>query len=369
MIIFNDLPSLDTVPDETIASFEPRARRAEPRAPRISDVARLAGVSTATVSMVMNNSPRISRPTALRVRRTAERLGYRPNRAAQALRGFQTRTLAAILPAAEQGMADLYIGEILNGIRETARAMNYRLLLEQPTEKGISTFSNRSFDAHDVDANLCIGCAVADVPHELLDLPLMLVDSRPARSQIDHVTCDYRGAMTQAVEHLTQIGHRNIALIHAATPDRHTSELRAAWRDATSTQAQAFRPGCPIFDAPADEKGGSSAAADLLDSHPDVTAIVADDDRMALGVLHQLALRRLDVPRDISVITLGDLGPAAFATPALTAVRLPLRAVGAAACQAMIKRLAGEAPHTAQLIPTQLILRHSTGPALELRAL
>src|SRR6476646_5515215 len=100
MITFNELPTL--APSEK--GYSPR--RAEPRAPRISDVARLAGVSTATVSMVMNNSPRISRPTALRVRRTAERLGYRPNRAAQALRGFQTRTLAALLPAGEQGLAD-----------------------------------------------------------------------------------------------------------------------------------------------------------------------------------------------------------------------------------------------------------------------
>jgi len=346
---------------ETAPQIEPRRPMRTP--PRISDVARMAGVSTATVSMVMNNNPRISRATAKRVRATAERLGYRPNRAAQALRGIQTRTLVAFVPASDRGLADLYIGELLNGVREAAHKLGYRLLLEQ----GMPTFNPEHprmgrFDAKEVDGILCIGCTVADVPHDLLDLPLLLVDSRPSRCRIDHVTCDYRGGMQQAVNYLAQLGHHNIALIRPATPDHRGPELLGAYREALNGSAGASGDAA-LAEGAASEQGGSEAAAELLDRNPQVTAIIAADDRMAAGVLHRLALRGLECPRDLSVITVGDTGPAEFATPGLSAVRLPLRAIGSTACERMIQRLRGEISAVNELLSTHLVLRGSTGMA------
>ena len=353
---------------ETTTTYEYEASPVEPRRaalrtpPRISDVARMAGVSTATVSMVMNNNPRISRATAKRVRATAERLGYRPNRAAQALRGIQTRTLVAFVPASDRGLADLYIGELLNGVRDAAHNLGYRLLLEQ----GMPTFDPSHprmgrFDAKEVDGVLCIGCTVADVPHDLLDLPLLLVDSRPSRCRIDHIACDYRGGMQQAVNYLSQLGHRNIALMRPATPDHRGPELLGAYREALSLSGAAGE--LALAEAAPSEQGGSEAAADLLDHDPKITAIIAADDRMASGVLHRLALRGLECPRDISVITMGDTAPAEFTTPGLTAIKLPLRTIGATACERMIQRLRGEITAVGELLTTQLILRGSTGLA------
>ena len=375
------------------------ARQIPIRTPRISDVARMAGVSTATVSMVMHDNPRISRATSKRVRATAERLGYRPNRAAQSLRGVRTRTLAAFLPASDQGLADLYIGELLNGIRDAAHTLGYRLLLERSTPPLTPSpgtladpehsrragegwgegraLSHSHFDSKEIDAILCIGCTVADIPHDLLDLPLLLVDSRPARSRIDHVACDYRGGMQQAVNYLTQLGHRNIALIRPATPDHRGPELLSAFRDALSAQPDlssthlaaplAGRVPTPhpiaLAESTPSEQGGSQAAHELFERHPHITAIIAAADRMSAGVLHQLALRGLSCPLDISVMTLGDIGPSAFSTPGLTAIHLPLRAVGAAACEKIIQRLSGEVSNIAELLPTNLILRGSTGLA------
>ena len=326
--------------------------------PRISDVARLAGVSTATVSMVMNNNPRISRATSKRVRATAERLGYRPNRAAQALRGIQTRTLVAFVPVSDHGLADLYVGELLNGVRETANNLGYRLLLET----GMPTFDSDHprygrFDAKEVDGIMCIGCTVADVPHDLLDLPLLLVDSRPSRSRIDHVSCDYRGGMRQAVNYLIELGHRNIALLRPATPDHRGPELLSAYREAMGAGASALL----LAETAPSEQGGSDAIGELLDRNPAITAVITADDRMAAGVLHRMKLRGLSCPGDLSVVSLGDTGPAEFTSPGVTAIRLPLRAVGAVACEKMIQRLRGEISAVGELLPTQMVLRGSTG--------
>ena len=202
------------------------------RVPRIHDVARLAGVSVATVSMVMNDNPRISRPTAARVRLVAEKLGYRPSRAARALRGMKSRTLAVFVPALKQGLADLYVGELLNGVHEAAQGLGYRLLLEQATPAGTVLPNTPGFDAEEVEGILCVGCAVADIPHELLDLPLMLIDSKPSRCKIDHVTCDYANAMSQAVNHLTELGHRRIALVRPAGADHREYDMLLGFRQA-----------------------------------------------------------------------------------------------------------------------------------------
>src|SRR5678815_1685848 len=158
MVTMLSTDAADLIDRDEMDSTEPglAGRKVARTPPRISDVARLAGVSTATVSMVMNNNPRISRATAKRVRATAERLGYRPNRAAQALRGIQTRTLVAFVPTSDHGLADLYIGELLNGVRETANNLGYRLLLET----GMPTFGSDQprygrFDAKEVDGIMC----------------------------------------------------------------------------------------------------------------------------------------------------------------------------------------------------------------------
>ncbi len=332
------------------------------RAPRIHDVARLAGVSVATVSMVMNDSPRISRPTATRVRSVAERLGYRASRAARALRGMKSRTMVVFVPSCSQGMADLYIGGLLNGVREAAHQAGYRLLLEQAAHSGPDNQANRpGFDAEEVEGILCVGCTVADVPHEMLDLPLMLIDSSPSKCRIDHVTSDYTGAMTQAVKHLKELGHRQIALVRPAGVDHREFEMLVAFRQAMSDAG--ISQGSVLAQAERSESGGSEASADLLDRHPRITAMIAADDRMAVGILHQLSSRGLDCPKDISVISLGDLGPAAYATPGISAVSLPLSEVGRLGCERFIERLRGEIASVAERLPTHLVARASTGRA------
>ncbi len=219
-----------------------------------------------------------------------------------------------------------------------------------------------SFDADEVEGILCVGCTVADVPHEMLDLPLMLIDSAPTRCKIDHMTCDYAGAMSQAVKHLTALGHRQIALVRPAGSDHREFEMLSGYSQAM-TDAGAPH-GSLLARAERSESGGSEAAADLFDRCDDITAIIAADERMAIGILHQIHHRGLECPHEVSLISLGDSGPAAYTTPSIASIHMPLHSVGGLGCERFIQRLRGEVASVAERLKTRIIPRGSTAAAL-----
>src|SRR5690349_831860 len=123
------------------------------------EVARLAKVSVATVSMVLNDNPRISRATHMRVQRLIDRLGYRPNRLAQSLSGRYTQVLAVLLPALRHAFADAYFGELISGICDRAGKLGYKVILEQAKPEFLK---NREyieiFERRYVDGILALGC-------------------------------------------------------------------------------------------------------------------------------------------------------------------------------------------------------------------
>jgi DNA-binding LacI/PurR family transcriptional regulator len=111
------------------------------------------------------------------------------------------------------------------------------------------------------------------------------------------------------------------------------------------------------------EEGGALAAETILSSHPEITAVFAANDKMAIGVLHALSRRGVRVPQDISVVGFDNLQHAAFVTPSLTTVQLPLYQVGVLACERLIERIRGRIEPVAETLPTHLIVRESTAMA------
>src|SRR2546430_7412813 len=145
------------------------------------EVARLAKVSVATVSMVLNDNPRISRATHMRVQRLIDRLGYRPNRLAQSLSGRYTQVLAVMLPALRHAFADAYFGELISGICDRAGKMGYKVMLEQAKPEFIKERKHLEiFERRYVDGVLCLG--TNDRHHYLGDFtdgpfPAVVVDN------------------------------------------------------------------------------------------------------------------------------------------------------------------------------------------------
>lgn len=330
------------------------------------EVARLAKVSVATVSMVLNDNPRISRATHMRVQRLIDRLGYRPNRLAQSLSGRYTQVLAVLLPALRHAFADAYFGELISGICDRAGKMGYKVMLEQAKPEFIKERQHvEIFERRYVDGILALGCN--DRHAWLKDFsggkyPLVVVDNYFNQWSLDSVVCDYRSGAEQVMNYLLQLGHKKIGLINAAQEIRTSRDVFDVYAAKLKTAGYEPQPQW-VEDGKFTEEGGARAAQAILDRDSGVTALFAGNDKMALGALHYLNGKGVDVPGQISVVGFDDLRHAGFVTPTLTTVHLPLYEVGALACERLIERVHGKAERVTERLPTHLVVRESTGMA------
>jgi len=332
----------------------------------LRDVARLAGVSVATVSMVINDNPRISRATHMRVQRLIERLGYRPNRLAQSLSSKYTQVLAILLPALRHAFADPHLGELISGICDRAGKMGYKVILEQAKPEFVKSRQHiEIYERRYIDGILALGCH--DRHHWLKDFadgryPLVVVDNLMTQWNLDYVVCDYTSGANQVMNYLLQLGHRKIGLIYAAPEIQTSRDVRDIYK--SRLEAAGVTPDDSwVADGKFTEEDGAIAAADILKRHPDVTALFAGNDKMALGALHHLTREGVRVPQEVSVVGIDDLKHASFVTPSLTTVHLPLYEVGALACEKLIERVHGNIDKVAETLPTHLVMRESTGLA------
>jgi len=359
----------------------------------LRDVAQAASVSVATVSMVLNNNPRISRATHARVQRVMDKLGYQPNRLAQSLSSKYTHVLAILMPDLRNAFADAYFGEVISGICERSQQLGYKVMLEQATPAFIQGRKHLEIiDRRFVDGILALGTDDTQIwlndfepgvyPALVVDNVVPTkpkvdvgvdagadagvvagVDARPIEpSRLDYVACDHASGARQLLSYLLQLGHRNIGLItagsqiasHQLIRDTFAARLKTADIELDSTFTA---------DGMFTEEGGANAALELVNRHPQITALFCANDKMALGAMHQLRRLRIDVPRQISVVGFDDLHHAAFVYPALTTVHLPLHQVGATAAERLIDRIRGRAERVHDLIGTHLVVRDSTAIA------
>jgi DNA-binding LacI/PurR family transcriptional regulator len=192
--------------------------------------------------------------------------------------------------------------------------------------------------------------------------PALVVDNYFPHWDLDHVVCDYRAGAEQAMNYLLQLGHRKIGLIYAAPEIRTTRDkidvYESKLRDAGQDPIPTLRA-----DGKFTEADGAKAAEQILANHPDVTALFAANDKMAIGALHYLSRRRIAVPEQISVVGFDDMRQSAFANPSLTTVHLPLYEVGQLACERLVERIRGKQDRVADLLPTHLVVRESTAMA------
>lgn len=357
----------DTLPN----AIRPRRAERNGRAVNLRDVASAARVSVATVSMVLNNNPRISRATHARVQRVMDKMGYQPNRLAQSLSSKYTNVLAVLLPDVQRAFADAYFGEVLSGICERANKLGYKLMIEQAKPAFIRDRKHLEiFDRRYVDGVLCLG--TVDDQDYLADFdpttyPAVIVDNNPDLSrlgklEVDHVMCDYESGAVQVMNYLLQLGHRKIGLIpgvETIATSRRVIEIFQNKLAGVGVTSDSTWIECGSYT----EEGGAEAARQLLDRHPDLTAIMAGNDKMAIGAMHLLTRLGRDVPREISITGFDDLHHAAFVNPSLTTVHLPLYQVGSLATDRLIERVHGRTEAVNDVVPTHLVVRDSTGIA------
>jgi DNA-binding LacI/PurR family transcriptional regulator len=334
--------------------------RAEPgsRAPVMSDVARLAGVSHQTVSRVLNGHPSVSPQTRDRVLRAVRQLNYRPNAMARGLAGRRSRVLGVVSfdtilygPAAT-----------LLGIERAARAAGYGVsivTLEQLDHRGVVDAVNALAD-QSVAGVVIIAPQTAAVAalHSLPgQIPAVAVESEVG-GDIPAVAVDQLSGARLAVEHLLGLGHRTVWHIAGPRDWLEGRDRVDGWRTALEG---AGRPVPPMIAGDWSARSGYEAGS-MLVTRPDVTAIFAANDHTALGVLRAAHEHHIRVPDQLSIVGFDDIPEAAYLPPPLTTVRQDFDEVGRRAIATLLQILdPGQAPppQRTQVRPT-LVARCST---------
>ena len=316
-------------------------------------VAERAGVSQSTVSLVLSGKARgrVSAATAETVRRAAAELGYRPNRAAQALRLGTARVVCLVVP----DVTNPFFGQVLRGATHAARAAGFEVALVDLDRD--ETWAHQSFAAlanGPVDGFLLFG--VTPPPGESADRVVLIELEAP---RLPSVRFRFEDGVRAAIAHLAGLGHRRIGHLSSSVngPTFH-------WR-VEAADAEAAARGLPairrvhsaIAHAPAAE-----AARSLLEGGGGPTAILCDDDIMAAGAC--VAARRLGlhVPGDVSIVGCDDLPVASVVDPPLTTLAADGELIGAAGFEMLAAVLEGHRPRR-RTLPVKLIVRGSTGPA------
>ncbi|MGP3949035.1 LacI family DNA-binding transcriptional regulator [Streptomyces sp. 7N604] len=323
------------------------------------DVARAAGVSQATVSLVLGEKwrGRVSERTAGAVRAAADRLGYRPNLAARNLRLGRTRTALLVVPA----LTNEFFARVYTGAAQVAAENGFGVVL-YPSPEGVGPARDPFGSARAALDGVIASSMAADALAAMRGggLPLVMLDSDPAdAAAAATVNLDIAGGMRRVAEHLLALGHRR--LVHLASAvDSWTFRVRAA------ALAEALRaaPDAAVRREPAElsvDAGRQAAERALSRPGPRPTALLCDDDILAAGACKAVRRLGLRVPEDVSVTGFDDLALATALEPELTTVRLPAEEVGARGMTALLAVLDGR-PAEGEAVPVRLIPRGSTAP-------
>lgn len=328
----------------------------------IEDVARAAGVSTATVSRALRDLPNVTPSTRDRVRTAAAELGYVASPSAASLASGRTRAIGLISPYVNRW----YFSNVIEGAERTLRSQGFDVLLY--------TFDGRRRDGRPrldagvlrrrVDGVLVVGLPLdEDEVAALLGLghPLVCI-GWGGYGQVT-VRLDDRATARAATQHLLGLGHRRIAHLTGPADDVAPSsppvDRAAGFRDALADAGLAVDPAL-VAHSRLDVDGGRAAMRAVLDRAPDVTAVFAASDEMAMGAIMALREAGRDVPGDVSVIGIDghDLGELV----GLTTMAQPAADQGAIAARLVLDMIAGVPAPPFTVAPTVLVLRTSTGP-------
>lgn len=330
--------------------------------PSIDDVARRAGVSTATVSRSLNEPDRVKPATREAVRAAIDELGYTPHFGGRALASNRTNTFGAIVPTLENAI----FARGLQALEEHLASKGTTLLVASsgydPIREGdqIRTMLGRG-----IDGLLLIGTARPDETYHLLgqnNVPVVIAWSSAPESAYPSVGFDNRaGAVTMTKLVLDQ-GHRDVAMIAGIS----NGNDRAAERIAGVRQclkAHGLRlPASRLIEAEYNLRDAGDAMRSLMDQGVPPTAIVCGNDILAVGALMQAKRMGLSVPGDVSIVGYDDIEIASVVEPALTTLHVPHRRMGRAAAEMLLAMRDGEPHDRTVLLDTAPVQRASLGP-------
>lgn len=327
-----------------------------PRRVTITDVARTAGVSVATVSKVINGRDGVARATRTHVSEVIDDLGYEGSLVARSLRSHKTYVIGVLVAGFEP-----FSAEILKGAAQVLEDSEYDLLAYTGARRGGGVGWERRYlsrlSGTLIDGAVLVTPTVVDADS---DIPVVAIDPHAGPLDLPTVDSDNFAGGLLATRHLVELGHTRIGFL-AGRPDLESSRLReSGYRQALADAGipfdeTLFRVGSYM------REEAHAPAAELLSLPEPPTAVFAANDLSALGILDVARRRGMDVPRDLSIVGFDDIPEAAQSTPPLTTVHQPIQQMGASAIRLLLA-LMDETPVESQRVrlPVSLVPRGST---------
>ena len=340
----------------------------------IGDVARRAGVSTATVSRVLAGIGGARPETRDRVLDAARELGYRPSGVARSLKLRTTRTFGLIITDIENP----FFPQLVRAVEDVAREHGFALLLcnaaDDPDRE--ASYLDLLVDRRVDGIVIAVSGLGARHGEWLAEPPLPVVLVNTAAPGLPHpsITSDNVDGGRQAAAHLLDLGHRRIGVLtagprNAAAPDRVAGVRRAFEERGLDPDSITV-----VVDEPGVE-GGEAALCRLLEEAPDTTGVAAYNDLMAIGAMRAIRASGRTVPDDLSVVGFDDVAIAAYTDPPLTTIAQDIGDLGRWAVERLVERIAavaagGESPPAGSpqtgspvtILPVRLVARGSSGP-------
>lgn len=331
----------------------------------IKDLAKASGVSSATVSYVLNNGPRpVHLKTRERVLEAIRRLNYHPNAVARGLSRRRMNTLGIVSPFDIFPTVNYYFVTVLHGVLRVAMQRKQNTSVFVGSEWADVQHSLPTFTDGRCDGLLLVGVPNNSAIISALtqwDVPFVLLSDVSEEPAVSSVDIDNVGAAEQVTEYLLGLGHRRIALLSG---EAEVNSARLRRQGYQQMLAKAGISADPALTPPGGyfEASGYARAMELmrLPEKQRPTALFCGDDEIALGALRALKALGLRVPEDVSVCGFDDIPPAAIADPPLTTVRQPLAQLGERATEILLTQIDENAPGgQKEVLPAELIVRAS----------
>ena len=327
-----------------------------------AEVAKRAGVSQPTVSLILTRNPnaRVSPETRARVLKIAEEVGYRPNRLAQALVARRSFAIGVIVP----GFNNPFYAHVLSGAEKVAAESGYAVLL---CEVGAldAVQHLRALRDRQIDGVIIAGIAASTLPAaELDDLNVVLVNQPSTRFASVGGDSEKAGAM--AASHLLGLGHRCLAFIGPAT-SIPAFRLRERGFVQALRAAGLSLPSARVVRAEASIAGGLAAMRRLLALRERPTAVFCANDLIALGAHKACGAAGVALPSELSLLGCDDIEMGTLVSPELSTIGMPQRELGARAVRQLLRQMEGGTPETppTQVLPPRMVARGSTGAAAD----
>jgi LacI family transcriptional regulator len=329
--------------------------------PTLDDVARVARVSTATVSRCINDPQMVTEPTRKRVDAAIKSLGYTPNFAARFMAAKRTFTIGAIIPTMENAI----FARGLQAFQEGLHDRGYTLLVSSSAYKAETEEEQiRTLVARGADGLLLIGHDRSQAIYDYLDqqrVPVLVAWTYDEAARAPSIGFDNRAAMRALAEKVIAMGHRRIAMISGASGQNDRARMRIAGvRDAMAAHGLDPASLTPV-EVPYDVKEGASAFVDLMGAAEKPSIVFCGNDVLAVGALRGAQQLGLNVPGDVSITGFDDLELAQVVSPELTTVHVPHRKMGMMAAEELVGMIEEKRQGVSQNLEANVVNRASVG--------